>query len=293
MLSKQNFQITLQDMESWPFWSHVSLGLLGLFLVALSDYLTGVELHVFIFYALPIAYVSWFLGRRYGIMIVVASGLLFWLINHYFFSQPTSTFVSTWNLIVRLVFFVLVSQGMGSLNKSYKNLKQLAETDILTGLKNRRVFFEQLEIAAARSQRSSSPLTIAYLDLDYFKQVNDNLGHHVGDELLQTVAQSLLNTLRKTDLAARLGGDEFALYLEGNQPEQAQIAAKRLQKALLQTMHENHWPVTFSIGMVTYLKIPDNPKDMIQRADQLMYEVKRSGRGAILAEVFPKDDATQ
>ncbi len=267
------------------FWHGlVALGLLGG--VALVDYLTGTEIHFFLFYALPIAYISWFFGRRYGFLLVLLSTLVFWTLNIYW-APVTSLGVAYWNLGVRLAFFLLVSQVIGTFNKAYLYLQQWAETDPLTGLKNRRIFFEQLEVAMARCRRAKHPLTLAYLDLDHFKQVNDQLGHGVGDALLTVVAQHMVHSLRKTDLVARLGGDEFAIVLEGNTPEQSEQVLLRLQDQLLAQMKQHQWPVTFSAGAVTFLEIPAEADAMVHEADQLMYGVKRSGRGRLSTAVWP------
>lgn len=275
----------LNRLEGLPVWLHCLIACLGLLIIAVVDYVTGTEIHFFIFYALPIAYVSWFLGRRNGSLVVLLSALIFWWVNVYWSEDPR-LLVIYWNLAVRILFFLLVSQGIGAINKAYEYLQQWAETDPLTGLKNRRIFFEQLDIAMARCRRAQQPLTLAYIDLDHFKQVNDQLGHGVGDELLVAVSTQMLASLRKSDLVARLGGDEFAVLLEGNTPEQSEQVLARLQAQLLQHMQQHQWPVTFSTGAVTVLQMPDTPEAMVHEADQLMYEVKRSGRGRLSTAVI-------
>lgn len=268
-----------------PNW-HGVIAAVALAVIAFTDYITGTEIHFFIFYALPIAYISWFLGRRQGFFVVLAASVTFWVLNVYL-PQAGHPLVAYWNLGVRLLFFMLVSQGIGFLNKAYEYLQLWAETDPLTGLKNRRVFFEHLNLAMARCQRAAHPLTLAYIDLDHFKQVNDQLGHAVGDELLQRVAQQMEDSLRKTDLVARLGGDEFAVVLEGNSPAQSEQVLMRLQQALLTQMQSQQWPVTFSMGAMTFLQVPADADAMVHEADQLMYGVKRSGRGRLAMAVFP------
>lgn len=285
----QRLQLRLNALADWSAPAHLLVSLCGLVLIAFLDYQTGVEIQFFLFYSFPIAYVTWFTGRMTGLWASIVALCFIWLNNYYWHTSPPSMLISFWNLSMRLLFFVMVSQALSILRRSYDYLQKWAETDPLTELKNRRVFFERFELAYARCQRNELPLTIVYLDLDHFKQVNDNMGHHEGDLLLQAVAETLVAGLRKTDLIARLGGDEFALVLEDSSAAQAKIVIERLQEKLNQAMQAHHWPVSFSIGMYSFHRLLDSPKEMLQRADKLMYEVKHSGRGRIKAAVYPRE----
>src|SRR5205085_680354 len=136
----------------------------------------------------------------------------------------------------------------------------------------------------SRTVRYGRPLTLTYLDLDAFKQVNDTLGHAVGDELLKTVANTLRSSVRASDIVARVGGDEFALLLPESGVGTAEVVLRKLQSRLLHAMQEKQWPVTFSMGAITFLQIPHSCDDMLHSADQLMYEVKSHGKNGVAVE---------
>ncbi len=186
-----------------------------------------------------------------------------------------------WNTVVRLAFFMLVMELLLSVRDKVTTLENLASTDPLTGLVNRRFFLEQLERECMRVRRYPEIFTIAYLDLDNFKYVNDTNGHLVGDELLQCVGEVLKSSLRESDMAARLGGDEFAIFFPSMKESTSKKVIEKLHVSLLSAMRANGWPVTFSIGVVTYLEPLVNIREMVKMADDLMYKVKKSGKNNI------------
>ena len=152
--------------------------------------------------------------------------------------------------------------------------------DPLTGLPNRVYFRILLDDALARARHTHSPLALAYLDLDRFKPINDRLGHQVGDQVLSTLAIRMRDGLRASDHVARLGGDEFVAILEGSgTPAEAHAAADKLQVLIQQPFHiDGHvLQVGVSIGVVLYPDHGDNAETLIARADQAMYEAKKSG----------------
>jgi diguanylate cyclase (GGDEF)-like protein/PAS domain S-box-containing protein len=159
--------------------------------------------------------------------------------------------------------------------------RKLARVDSLTGLANRRAFYEGAELERKRALRRSRPLSIAYLDLDNFKQINDRNGHEMGDELLACVGGIMRANLRAEDMVARLGGDEFAVLLPESDYQAASIAVTKLHRILSDEMQKHCWPVGVSLGMVTFESIPENVEDMVHAADELMYNVKRDGKNRI------------
>ncbi|MBI5848664.1 MAG: GGDEF domain-containing protein [Nitrospirae bacterium] len=157
----------------------------------------------------------------------------------------------------------------------------MAFHDFLTGLPNRKLFSDHLNIALAHAQRNQNKIGIAMLDLDNFKDVNDTLGHDTGDLLLKATAERLSASLRKGDTVARFGGDEFVLILhdmEGMEGaiEVAQKIVERFREPFLIETH--HLVVTTSIGIAVY---PDDGKDegiLLKNADIAMYQAKQAGR---------------
>jgi diguanylate cyclase (GGDEF)-like protein/PAS domain S-box-containing protein len=168
------------------------------------------------------------------------------------------------------------------LEKALENEKNLSRLDFLTQIPNRRAFSEALQLEATRSRRYKRPLTLAYIDLDNFKQVNDQLGHETGDELLRLIAQTILATIRSTDTVARLGGDEFALLLPETGKDAAVEVMTKLSRILLEAVEARHWPVTLSIGLVTFAKPGESVAQMVKVADDLMYSAKTQGKNRVV-----------
>jgi diguanylate cyclase (GGDEF)-like protein len=164
------------------------------------------------------------------------------------------------------------------------NEKSLSRSDYLTGLANRRAFEESFDMECKRSRRYNRPLTLVYMDLDNFKQVNDGQGHQTGDEVLVAVAASLRTNLRGTDCVARIGGDEFAILLPETDEHAAQIIMRKLDAVLQTLLTTKNWPIGFSFGVVTFPVPLDSLDTMLQRADKLMYDAKQGGKGAMLFE---------
>jgi diguanylate cyclase (GGDEF)-like protein len=156
-----------------------------------------------------------------------------------------------------------------------------ATHDALTGAANRELLGERVDAAIAASARSGSKVGLLLLDLNRFKEVNDTLGHHAGDLLLQEVATRLRAGARQSDTVARLGGDEFALLLPETDGPTAQTLLTRLRATLLAAMEQNGWKVGFSMGAATWVVAPATVDQLMARADELMYEAKRTAKGSI------------
>ena len=266
-------------------------GLSGIALLGWLDYLSGHELGFSLFYLAPISFVTWHAGRYYGLAMAVISATV-WLIadlhSGHVYSHPA---ILIWNTFIRAGFFVIVTLLLSALRRALQAEQALARTDYLTGAANKRFFFELAEKERLRSQRSKHPLSLAYIDLDNFKWVNDNLGHGAGDNVLKSVAHCLQQNLRQTDTVTRLGGDEFALLLPETDATAAQQIASKLQKQLLEQMSKQQWPVTFSIGVVSFRELPPSIELMIKSTDELMYAVKLSGKNNIRVEISPPTPA--
>jgi diguanylate cyclase (GGDEF)-like protein len=162
-----------------------------------------------------------------------------------------------------------------------RRVEVLALTDPLTTLANRRAFLERLTMAFAASGRSASPLALLFIDLDDFKDVNDTLGHAIGDALLRQVVQRLRNTIRPTDLVARFGGDEFAiLQADASDPIAASTLATRVGTCLAAPFEiEGHEVrITASIGISLYSADVAGPDAMMMQADLALYRAKGDGR---------------
>lgn len=155
-----------------------------------------------------------------------------------------------------------------------RQLEEQASRDPLTGLPNRRSLFEALRRETAHAIRHGHPLTLAYLDLDGFKGVNDRFGHKEGDRVLKALAEALKTTLRVEDLPARMGGDEFCVVLPGVDLAQADAAMRRLFETF-EALRGN-LPVTVSVGLAALeMDTPQAPETLAKQADEAMYQAKK------------------
>jgi diguanylate cyclase (GGDEF)-like protein len=254
--------------------------------VAVLDYEIGRELTLSPLYLIPVMLITWKCSATAGIaMSMAAYGLLggVTLLE----SGMTSLGYVLWEGSLRLGTALLFIIALSRLKDSLAREQQLARNDSLTELANRVSFYELVNLEMLRCRRYGGVISIAFIDLDNFKALNDQSGHGVGDEALRVVAQIMRTQLRANDLAARLGGDEFAIMFAGLAARGAGQAMQILQSRLLSAMRERGWPITFSIGLATFTKVPDSVDEMIRRADMLMYEIKRERRGGINERVFP------
>jgi diguanylate cyclase (GGDEF)-like protein len=162
-----------------------------------------------------------------------------------------------------------------------KMLGYLAQHDHLTGLINRALFRDRLSSALVRARRDGGLVTVMFLDIDGFKDINDRFGHAVGDEMLRQIASRLVESLRESDTVARLGGDEFTVVLEGGQRvEDAGQVATKILKAIgtPYRIGDRELVVTASIGIAVYPLDGDSYEDLVKGADTAMYQSKAAGR---------------
>jgi diguanylate cyclase (GGDEF)-like protein len=160
--------------------------------------------------------------------------------------------------------------------------RSVATTDFLTGIANRRGFYETLTREIERSRRYQTPMTLLYLDCDEFRTINDSFGHSAGNRLLTHIAAILRENTRASDVVGRLGGDEFAVFLAETPAERSAEVVARLQAATRSALGPEAPAVTFSIGAITFDSPPTNPNEAIRVADALMYEAKRGGKDRVV-----------
>lgn len=159
--------------------------------------------------------------------------------------------------------------------------KELSHTDYLTAAANSLRFYEIVQAEIDRFQRYQRSFTIAYLDVDNFKSVNDQFGHVKGDLVLKKIVRSIRRRIRKTDIVARLGGDEFALFFPETDQDAARILFPKIYSALIDEMRKNNWSITFSIGVVTCTVAPSTTEELVKMADDLMYSIKNNGKNSV------------
>jgi diguanylate cyclase (GGDEF)-like protein len=258
--------------------------------IGVVDHLTGYEIAFSVFYVIPVALVSRCGGKAEGVavsLLCAATWLLADLSSNHFYSHPL---IPYWNGLVRFGFFLIVSLSLVHMRCSMESLDEMSRTDPLTRLMNARGFRDLAQREIDRSVRYERPFTVAYLDLDNFKAINDSLGHGTGDELLVRVAELIAHGVRKTDVSARLGGDEFAILFSETGFEAAQGLMARMKEGISHEMHIRGWPVTLSVGLVTFVSPPRSVDEMIRKADERMYEAKTSGKNIVKVGLYTEGD---
>ncbi len=280
----KSFVNFMERLEKQPKRFIVAAGSVLALLIGVPDYLMGQRFGFSIFYLIPIALVTWSAGRKAGIFVAAFSAAT-WLAA-VIVSEITYThaYIPCWNALVRLGFFTIVV----FLLDAFKREQSYAREDYLTGLGNRRHFFETADSEIKRSRRYGHAFTLAYIDVDDFKSINDRYGHAEGDILLQAIAQDISGHIRATDIAARLGGDEFAVLLPESEAAAARNFFNKLHQRLTDIAQKRNWPVTFSIGVVTFTVPPASIDEMIRIVDTLMYSAKNSGKNLVKYEVVEK-----
>lgn len=263
----------------------IALALGVMLSVAIADALTGPDASFILLYLLPVAFATWY--ASFGAAVALcAAGAVISLVSD-LTTRPVALppAVLAWNLVVQLLTFLALALLLTAFRARLADAQRLARTDALTQLANRRAFFEAATLELERARRHDRALTIAYVDCDDFKDVNDRFGHAEGDALLVVAARTLRGATRAVDAVARLGGDEFGLLLPETDGAVAEALLSRLRVALLEAMGRHGWPVGFSMGAVTFLEAPDSVDEMMARADELMYEAKRTAKGSVRHEV--------
>ncbi|MDM7461620.1 MAG: GGDEF domain-containing protein [bacterium] len=181
--------------------------------------------------------------------------------------------------VVDVTYRVEYENQLKQLNQQLQNL---AITDGLTGLHNHRAFQDYLEEQFQTAMHKKQPLSLILMDVDHFKQYNDTYGHQAGDEVLRRVAQILKQSVRDGDFVARYGGEEFAVVLPRTDAENAVQVAERLREAIASA----EWtlrPITGSFGVASIRPDMETRREIIESADQALYEAKRGGRNRVVA----------
>jgi diguanylate cyclase (GGDEF)-like protein len=254
--------------------------------VVAVDYVTTYELGFTSIYLFIVLLVTWNCGWEWGLAFVVmsfAAQVEIGDLGISAYSNPIYHYIRSAN---RLISFLIALGLTTQLKILHLREKEAARLDHLTGISNQKGFYEALGVEIARHRREQIPMSVAYLDCDDFKQVNDRSGHKAGDRLLENLAQLLKANLRKTDVIGRLGGDEFAIVLANTDKDRAVAVIDKLRRELDALMTAHGWPVTFSIGVGVFARVPVSEDEIISFTDKLMYRVKASGKKNILTEEF-------
>lgn len=269
------------------------LALLGGILlgVAVLDGATGSHIGVSVLYLVPVALASWRWGAASGVLWALAATAT-WMVVETNASGIVPD-AAAWNAAVGFTLIAVIALALGALRKERDAVRTLAGTDHLTGVQNAGSFAEVVELERSRSLRYNRPFTLAYLDVDGFRVVNEEWGHTAGDHALRLVARTIRENIRSMDSVSRMGGDEFALLFPETGQGAAAIALHKIQTRLDEAMTERALPMTFTLGGVVCIGAPHSVDDLVRRAEALMYAAKEEGGSGIRTEVLDENFGIQ
>ncbi|AOJ10689.1 GGDEF domain-containing protein [Burkholderia mayonis] len=239
--------------------------------------------------------IAFILGKPWNHMwwlahAIFASGfflLSFGVVQALMTSRSFATVYSQQDLMARLAESMARTEGaLQELKRTNQKLEHLATTDPLTGASNRRKFIEQMHAEIARAKRDGTTFSLLALDLDNFKNINDNYGHQVGDVVLRNFVRQCLTAIRPYDHIARVGGEEFMVLLPKMLADAASGIAERVRTSIANAsfgIDGKHTPVTVSIGVSQYGRDGDTVDDILSAADKLLYRAKHEGRNRVVA----------
>ena len=225
----------------------------------------------------------------YNIIRVLAVGLGLLSQPSAFYTEETVTF----GLFVAVALGIAFGFFWMTTAMLTTGLEQMASTDPLTRIYNRRVFLMWAEKELTRGQRTGTPFSVLMVDLDHFKQINDCFGHQAGDQALCAVVEKMQDSVRGIDVLGRWGGEEFAVLLPGAAADAALLVAQRVRRNIERILLPGSGirngervqmiSVTASVGIATYRGVDDNVHTMMERADMALYQAKAAGRNCVLA----------
>jgi diguanylate cyclase (GGDEF)-like protein len=261
------------QVEVLPRWAIYLISYLILAVLVYFNIATGPNFDIDLFYLVPIYFLTWFGGLLPGVLITLVATAAFVFVDVHGKAPVLNSAGFYWDHLARFCFLLITAVLLGRLRESYRSANESSRSDFLTGLANRREFFAVAEQERLRAARYGKCVSVAYMDLDGFKEV----------------ANALRANLRATDVVARMGGDEFVLLLPETDQGAAKTKLEQLQTLLLELARERNWPVTYSIGLVTFTRPPKSTDEMIGEADHLMYAVKRGTKNNLAAGVWPRE----
>jgi len=274
----------LEERQRKWFWG--GIGVLIVLALGVLNYLVGPEIGFSLFYLAPVGLATWFGGRELGLVVSGTAAIIWFLADVFSGAIYAHTWIYVWNTLVVLGFFVIVTALVSEWRRTYSANLELTRTDPITGAISAPYFYDLAKIELSRSNRYKRALTMAFFDVDDFQAVNDRFGRNTGDEVLHSVGTAVRRQIRNVDIFARQGDDEFVLLMPETGEVEAQAVISRIRQRLLNEMQTGGWPVTFSIGVVTFVKIPRTVEDMVKMATDVMLPVKMGGKNGVSYTIY-------
>jgi len=271
----------------WRLWVVWSVCIFLSLLIVSFRIATDAEFDFASLSVLPVFVITWIGGRKHGVFVAILASLM-WLIGDILAERIYSTPLIPWiNAIIHFMAYSLIAILATQVRLQFERERECATRDVLSGLHNRRAFLEAGVEEVDRTKRYAHPLAVIIMDLDNFKQLNDTKGHDAGDAALQATAEALRSISRASDRVARLGGDEFAMLLIEIEYEAA-IKTGREIFATVNAALKDFPPVKASMGIAWFGRADRSFSEMLKAADEIMYEVKKSGKDNVYSRRFPE-----
>jgi diguanylate cyclase (GGDEF)-like protein len=249
--------------------SVVAVSVVAMFLIFVCDYATPAEIRLHVLYVFPVAAIALHCKQRSAIVAGFLLSVLLQVTNSLLGGVAGGPLVT--DVIVAIASSFLTIYLARAARTSHLNAIRLGETDWLTGLQNRRSFEKVAEAEIAMQRRYGGGFSLAMIDLNDFKLLNDTRGHHEGDRALKLVAEVLTATTRESDLVTRLGGDEFAILLPQTDKDGCTWLCKHLSKKIADRLALAGYSVTASIGGATFSMPPNTIGEALEQADKNLY----------------------
>lgn len=252
----------------------------GVAVIFVLDLVTGADIRLHVLYIFPLAMIARHSDRPHLTIAALVTTTTLQVIT---FSQEViavPAFIT--DVTVAFAASLMIVSLARTARSKHLAISNQAALDPLTGLANRREFSAELESEITRQRRYGGVFSLAVLDLDGFKALNDSKGHASGDEALKLTADILRNCTRASDSVGRLGGDEFAVIMPNTQDMDCGLMLHELCRTIAERMTTAGFAVTASIGCKTFRAPPDNPAHALQQADKIMYDAKVSGKNRAL-----------
>ncbi len=265
----------LSFLERQPASLVFSGSLAALLAIGIADFLTPGQVSLAVFDVVPLLVAILRLGRRAGVPLATVSAFSWFASEVFHRAAHGLPSLVLWDLASRLAFFGVIAELAYQLREALEHARHEGRTDPLTGLLNRRAFYERAEVALARFRAGAEPLAVVYVDIDDFKTVNDTLGHDAGDTLLRALGHALRSSARNGDVVARLGGDEFAVLLPSTCSADALAVSCKLEALIAETLAGTGVSAGASVGVSFASDGTANVDALLHAADAAMFHAKR------------------
>lgn len=250
-----------------------AVGLVVMGVIYGVDVALGADIRLHGLYVFPLVLIGLHCAQRWQVLTAFAVAVVLQYATLHSYGYAFKTLASS--LLVAASTALLCLFLARQARHVYLQLQGSASTDGLTALRNRRAFEDVLSFELARQRRYGGRFSLAMMDLDGFKALNDSQGHAAGDRALQLVAEVLRGGTRQTDVTARLGGDEFMILLPSTSLDDAAAVCELLRERVARSMSDAGFRVTASVGCKAFAQAPDSVDAALRAADELMYEAKQ------------------